>query len=214
MGAELGATTSIFPSDALTRRFLALQGREQDFRPLAAQGRPGYAAVEEVDLDRAGTPRRLAPVPRTSVVPVRENWRGLLVEQVLIGSCANSSLAGSAGRRRGPCTGRRVHPRVSLEINPGSRQVLENLILAGGLVPSTSAMPSQWTASEERGWAGWAGPWWRKSPRCRRISFRGGAERRGRTKSPTGYGCRPCSINRRTDSEKCAEKTALGEQQI
>ena len=132
MGAELGATTSIFPADAQTHKFLKMQGREADFRPLTPQGRPRYAAVEEVDLE-ALTPLTAQPSSPDRVAPVKE-LEGTPVEQVLIGSCANSSFRDLMIAARA-LQGRRVHPRVSLEINPGSRQVLENLILAGGLVP-------------------------------------------------------------------------------
>jgi aconitate hydratase len=136
MGAELGATTSIFPADAQTRKFLKWQGRETDFRPLRPQGRPDYPAVQEVDLGTL-TPLAAQPSSPDKVAPVKD-LGGTPVEQVLIGSCANSSfrdlmIVSQALR------GRRVHPRVSLEINPGSRQVLENLILAGGLLPLLSA---------------------------------------------------------------------------
>jgi aconitate hydratase len=136
MGAELGATTSIFPADAQTRKFLRMQGREQDFRPLTPLGRPRYAAVEEVDLG-ALTPLTAQPSSPDRVVPVKD-LAGTPVEQVLIGSCANSSFRDLMIAARA-LSGRRVHPRVSLEINPGSRQVLENLILAGGLVPLLEA---------------------------------------------------------------------------
>jgi aconitate hydratase len=136
MGAELGATTSIFPADAQTRRFLKSQGREQDFRPLTAQGRPRYDAVEEVDL-AALTPLTAQPSSPDRVAPVKD-LEGTPVEQVLIGSCANSSFRDLMIAARA-LQGRRVHPRVSLEINPGSRQVLENLILAGGLLPLLEA---------------------------------------------------------------------------
>ena len=136
MGAELGVTTSIFPADAQTRRFLKLQGREQDFRPLTAQGRPAYAGLEEVDLE-ALTPLTAQPSSPDRVAPVKD-LEGTPVEQVLIGSCANSSFRDLMIAARA-LQGRRVHPRVSLEINPGSRQVLENLILAGGLVPLLEA---------------------------------------------------------------------------
>jgi aconitate hydratase len=136
MGAELGATTSIFPSDAQTRRFLSLQGREADFVPLKAQGRPCYAEVLEVNLG-ALEPLIACPSSPDKVVPVKE-VEGTEVEQVLIGSCANSSfrdlmLVAQALK------GRHIHPRVSLEVNPGSRQVLENLVLAGGLFPILEA---------------------------------------------------------------------------
>jgi aconitate hydratase len=136
MGADLGATTSIFPADGQTRKFLKLQGREQDFQPLQAQGRPRYADIQEVDLSQLES-LIAQPSSPDKVAPVRE-LAGTPVEQVLIGSCANSSfrdlmIASQALK------GRRVHPRVSLEINPGSRQVLENLVLAGGLLPLLAA---------------------------------------------------------------------------
>ncbi|MGB8992684.1 MAG: aconitate hydratase [Desulfobaccales bacterium] len=136
MGAELGATTSIFPADAQTRKFLKMQGREEDFRPLQAQGRPGYADVQEVDLSRL-IPLIAQPSSPDRVAPVKD-LEGTPVEQVLIGSCANSSFRDLMIASRA-LKGRRVHPRVSLEINPGSRQVLENLIRAGGLLPLLSA---------------------------------------------------------------------------
>ena len=133
MGAELGATTSIFPADAQTRRFLTVAGAGAGFPALAAQGRPGYAGLQEVDLESVDAPHQPSPVPRIEVAPVKD-LEGTPVEQVLIGSCANSSFRDLMIAARA-LQGRRVHPRVSLEINPGSRQVLENLILAGGLVP-------------------------------------------------------------------------------
>ena len=136
MGAELGATTSIFPADAQTRRFMALQGREADFRPLKAQGRPRYAEEIDIDLDRLA-PLIARPSSPDNVVPVKE-VAGTPVEQVLIGSCGNSSFRDLMVVAQA-LKGRRVHPRVSLEINPGSRQVLENLALAGGLLPLLAA---------------------------------------------------------------------------
>jgi aconitate hydratase len=136
MGAELGATTSIFPADAQTRQFLQMQGREADFRPLQPQGRPPYAEVQEVNLESLA-PLIAQPSSPDKVTPVK-NLAGTPVEQVLIGSCANSSLRDLLIAAR-TLQGRRVHPRVSLEINPGSRQVLENLIRAGGLLPLLAA---------------------------------------------------------------------------
>jgi aconitate hydratase len=136
MGAELGATTSIFPADAQTRKFMALQGREEDFRPLKVEGRPQYAHVQEVDLN-ALQPLVARPSSPDLVVPVKE-VEGTPVEQVLIGSCGNSSLRDLLVVAQA-LRGRRVHPRVSLEVNPGSRQVLENLTLAGGLLPLLEA---------------------------------------------------------------------------
>lgn len=130
MGAELGATTSIFPADEQTRRFLRLQGREADYRPLAAQGKPRYARVEELNLS-ALEPMAACPGSPDNVVPVRE-LEGLPVDQVLIGSCSNSSFRDLMVVAKA-LAGRRAHPRVSLEINPGSRQVLANLAQAGAL---------------------------------------------------------------------------------
>jgi aconitate hydratase len=136
MGAELGATTSIFPADAQTRKFLKLQGREADFQSLQAQGRPRYAEIQAIDLD--GLEPLIAQPSSPDKVAKVKDLEGLPVEQVLIGSCANSSLRDLLVAARA-LQGRRVHPRVSLEINPGSRQVLENLILAGGLLALLAA---------------------------------------------------------------------------
>jgi aconitate hydratase len=136
MGAELGATTSIFPADEQTRKFLARHGREQDFRPLQARGRPDYAGVQEIDLGRL-TPLIAQPSSPDRVAPVKD-LEGTPVEQVLIGSCANSSFRDLMVVAK-TLKGRRVHPRVSLEVNPGSREVLDNLVRAGGLVPLIEA---------------------------------------------------------------------------
>ncbi len=136
MGAELGATTSIFPADGQTRRFLAQHGRAAGFKPLAARGRPRYAGLQEIDLAELA-PLIAQPSSPDRVAPVKE-LEGIPVEQVLIGSCANSSFRDLMVVAKA-LKGRRVHPRVSLEINPGSRQVLENLILAGGLLPLIEA---------------------------------------------------------------------------
>ena len=131
MGTELGATTSIFPADAQTQRFLALQGRAEDYRPLKAAGRPRYAQEEKIDLG-ALEPRIAGPGSPDNVTAVKE-VAGTPVDQVLIGSCANSSFRDLMVIARA-LQNRRVHPRVSMEINPGSLQVLENLDLSGGLL--------------------------------------------------------------------------------
>jgi aconitate hydratase len=136
MGAELGATTSIFPADAQTAKFLSLQGRAEDFRPLRAEGRAAYAGVEEVNLEHL-VPLVACPSSPDKVVPVSQ-VAGTPVEQVLIGSCSNSSWRDLMVVAR-VLKGRRVHPGVNLEINPGSLQVLENLALAGGLLPLLEA---------------------------------------------------------------------------
>jgi aconitate hydratase len=131
MGTELGATTSVFPADAQTQRFLALQGRAEDYRPLKAEGKPQYAAVEKIDLGQLD-PLIAGPGSPDNVTRVAE-VEGTPVDQVLIGSCANSSFRDLMVIARA-LQDRRVHPRVSMEINPGSLQVLENLDLSGGLL--------------------------------------------------------------------------------
>jgi aconitate hydratase len=131
MGTELGATTSVFPADAQTQRFLALQGRAEDYRPLKAEGKPQYVAVEKIDLGQLD-PLIAGPGSPDNVTRVKE-VEGTPVDQVLIGSCANSSFRDLMVIARA-LQDRRVHPRVSMEINPGSLQVLENLDLSGGLL--------------------------------------------------------------------------------
>ncbi len=121
MGAELGATTSIFPSDERTREFLALQGREADYSPLGADGDASYARIVEIDL---GALEPLAAMPHSpdNVKPVRE-LEGIEVQQVAIGSCTNSSINDLA-----VCAavfkGRTLAENTSVGISPGSRQVL------------------------------------------------------------------------------------------
>ncbi len=131
MGAELGATTSIFPGDAQTLKFLALQGREADYMPLKAQGRPLYHELQEVNLEKL-EPLVALPGSPDRVKPVQE-VEGVAVDQVLLGSCGNSSFKDLMVVAQA-LKGRRVHPRVALEVNPGSLQVLENLALSGGLL--------------------------------------------------------------------------------
>ena len=135
-GGGAGGHHLHLPADAQTRRFMALQGRDEDFRPLKALGRPDYAEIQEVDLDQLA-PLIARPSSPDRVAPVKE-LEGPPVEQVLIGSCGNSSFRDLMVVAKA-LKGRRVHPRVSLEINPGSRQVLENLALAGGLLPLLEA---------------------------------------------------------------------------
>ncbi|NDY43500.1 aconitate hydratase [Dissulfurirhabdus thermomarina] len=130
LGTELGATGTVFPSDEVTRAFLAAQDRERDWRPLAADPDADYAEVIEVDLS-ALEPMVACPSSPDNVVPVRE-VAGRPVAQVLVGSCANSSLRDIAVVARA-LEGRTVHEWVSLEVNPGSRQVLENADAEGHL---------------------------------------------------------------------------------
>ncbi|MCD6285493.1 MAG: aconitate hydratase, partial [Anaerolineae bacterium] len=117
MGAELGATTSIFPSDERTRSYMAAQGREDAWIPLSADADAGYAEVIELDL---GTLQPLIAQPSMpdEVVPVAE-IAGLPVAQVCVGSCVNSSfedLMIIAAILRG----KQVHPSVSMTVTPGS----------------------------------------------------------------------------------------------
>ena len=136
MGAELGATSSIFPSDDVTLAFLRAQGREEVWQPLAADPDAVYDETVEIDLSTL-VPLAACPHSPDRVVPVAE-LAGTKVSQVCIGSCTNSSLADMltvAALLRG----RRVHPNVSLSISPGSRQVLVELSRTGALADILSA---------------------------------------------------------------------------
>jgi predicted aconitate hydratase len=131
MGAELGATSSIFPSDEETRRFLQAQGRGEDWTPLAADDAACYAA-EGLSIDLAQLEPLLAlPHSPDLVRPVTKS-AGVKVHQVIIGSCTNSSYEDLA-RIAELVKGRRIHPAVDLAIAPGSRQVLQLLARKGAL---------------------------------------------------------------------------------
>ncbi|MBF0499379.1 MAG: aconitate hydratase, partial [Candidatus Riflebacteria bacterium] len=121
MGAELGATTSVFPSDDVTKKFLKAQGREGDWTPLAADPGAKYERVIEIDLTKL-EPMAACPHSPDLVKTVRE-LEGTPVTQVAIGSCTNSSFTDIA-RVAEILRGKSVHPKVSLAISPGSRQVL------------------------------------------------------------------------------------------
>ncbi|MBP8302878.1 MAG: aconitate hydratase [Phycisphaerae bacterium] len=136
MGAELGVTTSLFPSDEQTRRFLAAQGREHDYRPLAADPDAEYDRVLEVNLSEV-EPLGACPSSPDRVRPVAQ-IAGTQVGQVAIGSCTNSSLADLMTVAR-VLKGRRVHPTVELAIAPGSRQVLGMLAGNGCLADLIAA---------------------------------------------------------------------------
>ncbi|MGD8238414.1 MAG: aconitate hydratase [Armatimonadota bacterium] len=130
MGAELGATCSIFPSDEVTRDFLRLQQREDAWSPLAADGDAEYGDVVEIDLADL-EPMVACPSNPDNVEAVTE-VAGTKVAQVCIGSCTNSSykdLVTAAEILRG----KTVHPGVSLTISPGSRQVFESIARQGAL---------------------------------------------------------------------------------
>ncbi len=130
MGAECGVTTSIFPSDERTRAFLHAQGREEVWREIRADSDAEYVRTEAIDLSTL-EPLAAAPHSPDRVVPVA-SLSGLPVQQVLVGSCTNSSyrdLRVVAEILRG----RKVHPSVSLGVAPGSRQVLAMIAADGTL---------------------------------------------------------------------------------
>ncbi len=130
MGAELGATTSIFPSDDITREFMASQGRESEWVELRPDDDAAYD--EQIEIDLASLEPMIAkPHMPDNVVRVRE-VAGTRVDQVAIGSCTNSSyrdLLIVAEMLRG----KTVHPNVSLVISPGSKQVFEMIARSGAL---------------------------------------------------------------------------------
>ena len=130
MGTELGATTSIFPSDEVTRAFLAAQGRERDFVALASDDDAQYDRVIDIDLS-ALKPMIACPHSPDNVVAV-ESVSGVKVDQVCIGSCTNSSLMDMLKVAK-MLRGKTVHPGVSLSISPGSKQVLRMLAECGAL---------------------------------------------------------------------------------
>ena len=130
MGAELGATTSIFPSDDMTRAFLKAQDREEDWTALSADADAVYDEVITIDLTQL-SPLIAKPHMPDLVVPVTE-VSGTKVDQVHIGSCTNSSLLDML-RAAAILKGKTVHPDVSLVIAPGSRQVLTMLSACGAL---------------------------------------------------------------------------------
>jgi aconitate hydratase len=131
-GAELGATTSVFPSDDNTLKFLRSQGREECWQEIAADADARYDKVIAIDMS-ALEPLIACPSSPDNVKKVRE-VAGRPVAQVLVGSCSNSSLRDLVVVAK-TLTDRQVHSEVSFEINPGSRQVLENLTAMGEMLP-------------------------------------------------------------------------------
>ncbi len=130
MGAELGATTSIFPSDERTLEFLKAQGREKDFIPLKADEGAIYSEKIVIDLSEL-KPNVALPHSPDAVVPVSQ-VRGTKVTQVAIGSCTNSSFTDMM-KVANILDGRTVHENVSLVVSPGSKQVLTMLASNGAL---------------------------------------------------------------------------------
>lgn len=136
MGAELGVTTSVFPSDEMTRAFLKAQGRESEWGAIAADNDAPYDKVIDVDL---GTIEPLMAKPHSpdNISAVKE-LKGTRVDQVMVGSCTNSSyrdLMIVASMLKG----RRVFPDVSFGVAPGSRQVLEMIAKNGALADMVAA---------------------------------------------------------------------------
>ena len=136
MGAELGATTSIFPSDERTHEFLKAQGREKDYVELKADEGAVYAETTTIDLN-ALAPNIALPHSPDAVVPVSE-VRGKKVTQVAIGSCTNSSYM-DLMKVAHILEGHTVHEDVSLVVSPGSKQVLTMIAENGALAKIISA---------------------------------------------------------------------------
>ena len=124
MGTELGATTSIFPSDEITQAFLEAQGRGEDYVPLASDPNAVYDQVIEIDLSKV-VPLAACPHSPDNVKPVSE-LSDIKVDQVCVGSCTNSSLA-DLMMTAAMLKDKTVAPSVSMSVSPGSRQVLRML---------------------------------------------------------------------------------------
>lgn len=136
MGAELGATSSIFPSDEVTRAFLKAEGREEVYTPLTADEDATYDAEYTIDLSSL-TPLAACPHSPDNVKPV-SNLSGMKINQVCIGSCTNSSMLDML-TVAAMLKGKTVHPDVSLSISPGSKQVYNMLAECGALADLIAA---------------------------------------------------------------------------
>ena len=130
MGTELGATTSIFPSDEITHQFLIAQGRGEDYVPLASDEDAEYDRIIDIDLSTL-KPMIACPHSPDNVVEVA-SLKNVKVDQVCIGSCTNSSLMDLL-KVAAMLKGKTIHPSVSLSVSPGSRQVLTMLSNCGAL---------------------------------------------------------------------------------
>jgi aconitate hydratase len=130
MGAELGVTTSIFPSDEITKAFLAAQMREDQWTGLSADPDATYDRTITINLGSL-VPRMAKPHSPDNIATVRE-LAGTRVDQVMVGSCTNSSYR-DLMLVAAMLKGRRVHPEVSFGVAPGSRQVLEMITKKGAL---------------------------------------------------------------------------------
>ncbi len=130
MGTELGATTSIFPSDEVTRAFLAAQGREEDYTPLASDADAVYDRVIDINLSEL-EPLLACPHSPDNIKKASE-LTDVKVDQVCIGSCTNSSLRDML-RVAAILKGKKIDDSVSLSVSPGSKQVLSMLADCGAL---------------------------------------------------------------------------------
>src|SRR6266705_6631666 len=136
MGAELGLTTSVFPSDEVTRSFLTRLGRGEDWRPAAPDDDATYD--DQIDLDLSSvTPLVALPGSPDRVVPIEE-VAGTAVEQVMVGSCTNGSWHDMASVTD-VIRGRHVHPSVSFVLFPGSHKILETMAREGLLTDLIAA---------------------------------------------------------------------------
>ncbi|MGB8226206.1 MAG: aconitate hydratase [Sedimentisphaerales bacterium] len=136
MGAELGVTTSIFPSNEQTRKFLAAQNREKDYQPLAADDGCEYDRIVEIDL--AGLEPLVSCSPSPDNIKTVKSLEGTKVNQVIIGSCTNSSFTDLMMVAK-VLKGKTVHPAVEFAIAPGSKQVLDMLAANGALADIVAA---------------------------------------------------------------------------
>ena len=136
MGAELGATTSVFPSDERTMEFLKAEGRIEDYAPLSADADAVYDEVVEIDLSSL-EPLVAKPHMPDQVAKVSE-LKDIKADQVAIGSCTNSSYV-DLMTVANILKGKKVHPDVSLVISPGSKQVFEMLAKNGALADLIAA---------------------------------------------------------------------------
>jgi aconitate hydratase len=174
MGAELGATTSIFPSDDLTLDYFRRQGREKDWKPMSPDPDAQYDETMEINLSEL-EPMMACPGAPDNIKKVRD-VQGIDVQQVLIGSCTNSNyreLMTVAYLLKD----RKIHPNITMAVNPGSKQVLEmvskegamyNIVAAGarllesgcnGCIGMGSAPGTNWVSvrSFNRNWPGRSG---------------------------------------------------------
>ena len=130
MGTELGATTSIFPSDEITKSFLEAQGRGEAYSPLASDDDAVYDRIIDINLSEL---KPLLACPHSpDNIKSAEELSGIKVDQVCIGSCTNSSLRDML-RVASMLKGKKIHDSVSLSVSPGSKQVLSMLADCGAL---------------------------------------------------------------------------------